>query len=73
MSNTPVRLYKKQEDTMFERLFQWIERFALRYAHILLPIALILALALFVALCFILCGASATDSGVVYNQFNNTI
>ena len=49
--NTPVRLYKKQEDnTMFERLFQWIERFALRYAHILLPIALILALALFVAL-----------------------
>lgn len=67
MSNTPVRLYKKE--TAEEKLDSW----ANANAHILLPLALITLLVLSIMLCFAICGLSATDSGVTYNHLQDVI
>ena len=68
----PVRL-GKTDDHSFNSIFGRIEKWAYRNAHILLPIFIILGLIVFVALCFLICGASATESGLQYNQFDKII
>ena len=50
-----------------------IEKWAFKYAHIILPLFIILGLLLFVVICYWICGVSATESGVQYNQFKNII
>ena len=67
----PVRLGKKEESnsSVMARIDDW----ALNHAHILLPISIIIALGLFTALCYAIVGVSATESGSVYNQFENII
>ena len=70
----PVRLDKQDNGNNFSfNVFGRIEKWAFRYAHILLPIFIVLGLLLFVAFCFVICGASATESGLEYNQFQNII
>ena len=68
---TPVRLGKKEESnsSVMARIDEW----ALNHAHILLPISPIIALCLLIALCYAIVGVSATESGSVYNQFENII
>ena len=70
MSKKPARL-DKVDDSYYlsDRIDAWCSR------HFLfcLTIALILFSILFVALCFAVVGASATDSGLQYNQLNNII
>ena len=71
----PVRLDKNNTDHnfSFNKVSQKVEEWAFRYAHILLPLFIILGLILFVLLCYAICGVSATESGVQYNQFDNII
>ena len=45
-----------------------IEEWAVKYAHILLPIAIVVGILLFVALCFAICGVSAVESGTQYRM-----
>ena len=71
--STPVRLAKKEEPIMFNNISKRIKDWAFRHMNILLPIALVIAMGLFVAFCFAICGTSATESGTLYNQFNQTI
>ena len=70
--STPARLHKKEEGTLMD-LHKKMEGILLRYGHILIPLIVILALIGFVALCFLICGASATESGLQYNQMENII
>ena len=65
----PVRLAKQDEYSFSYKMEQW----AYRNAHILLPLFIIIALVLFILLCFAICGASATESGIKYNQFERLI
>ena len=67
MSKNPVRLGKQL--TWWEK----IDAFAMRYAHILLPLCFIILVILFVLVCFAIVGVSATDSGVTYNQMERII
>ena len=73
MNNPPVRLAKKEEPVMLSNVLERIKQWAMRHMNILLPIALVIAMGLFVAFCFAICGTSATESGTLYNQFNQTI
>jgi len=54
-------------------LHERIEEFIIAHATFFLAIAIVLLFALFITLCVALCGASATDSGLQYNQFENII
>ena len=69
MNKTPVRLHKEENFSFMEKIDDW----AIRHAHILLPLCIIIFLVLFVLLCYALVGVSATDSGVKYNQFERII
>ena len=69
MSKTPVRLHKEQNFSFMEKVDDW----AIRHAHILLPLCIITLLVLFVLLCYALVGLSAVESGVKYNQFERII
>ena len=70
----PVRLAKDDGHNSFSfKVMDRIEKWAFRYAHIVLPLFIILGLLLFVVLCYWICGVSATESGVQYNQFKNII
>ncbi len=72
----PVRLEKNNTDHnnfSFNKVSQRVEKWAFRYAHIILPLFIILGLILFVLLCYAICGVSATESGVQYNQLENII
>ena len=74
--NTPARLHKQQEkevDIMMKTIQQKAENILLRYGYILIPLLIVLALIGFVALCFVICGASATDSGVQDNAMEKII
>ena len=74
--STPARLHKQQEkevDIMMKTIQQRAENIILRYGHILIPLLVVLALIGFIALCFVICGASATDSGVQYNAMEKII
>ena len=65
----PVRLAKSENYTLLERLDVW----AIRHAHILLPLLIVMLLVLFVLLCYALVGVSATESGIEYNAMERII
>lgn len=75
---TPARLDKKP-DNQFEfdnfcyNLQQKMEAFILRHASIFMVILIILFLLLFVLVLYLICGASATESGNLYNHFSDVI
>ena len=71
----PVRLDKQHDNrnNFSFKIMDRIEKWVFRYAHIILPLVLILGLLLFIAFCYTICGASATDSGLTYNQMENII
>ncbi len=68
--STPVRLHKKptREDYMRD-INCWIQR----NFYILCAIAIMILLVVFVVACFTIVGASATESGVQYNHFQDVI
>ena len=68
----PVRLHKTTNDNK-PHINEWLEALILRHAPLLFVLAIVVLLALFVTLCFAICGVSATESGVQYNQFNKII
>ena len=67
--NQPVRLAKVETMSIQDR----IEQFVLNHAWFFLSLAIILLLVLFIIICMAMCGASATESGLQYNQFENII
>ena len=75
---TPARLDKKP-DNQFEfdnfcyDLQDKVEAFILRHASIFMVILIILFLLLFVVMLHLICGASATESGNLYNHFSDII
>ena len=69
MSKTPVRLHKEQNFSFMEKVDDW----AIRHAHIILPLCVIILLVLFVLLCYALVGVSATESGIEYNAMERII
>ena len=72
--STPARLHKvEKKEVTFMDIIGKLENVLLRYGHILIPIAILLALLGFVAFCFLICGASAVESGVEYNAFERII
>ena len=77
MSRGPVRLEKKQDDYHFnsflDRVWDKAEAWILRHATLFLFVCMALLIAMFVVVMFMIIGVSATDSGTVYNQFNNIV
>ena len=74
--STPARLNKVEEnevDIMLDEIQRRIGNFIYRYAFILVPLAILVGLIAFIALCFVVCGVSATDSGVQYNAMEKII
>ena len=67
--NQPVRLYKVETMSLQDRL----EQFVLDHATFFLGLAIVLLFALFVTLIVTMCGASATESGLQYNQMRNIV
>ena len=65
----PVRLHKEVNMSLSDRL----EEFVLNHAVFFLTLAIVLLMALFITLCVAMCGASATDSGLQYNQLERII
>jgi len=68
--SSPVRLQKKptREDYQKE-INYWVTR----NFGIIAIVTVIFLLIVFVIVCFAIVGVSATDSGVVYNHFNEVI
>ena len=74
MSKQPVRLGKVQDDNhLCNHFFDKVEEWLLSHSTLCLFVLLAILTALFVMVCWAICGVSATDSGVQYNQFNNII
>ena len=76
MSKEPVRLAKEEESEF--KFIESLEDWALRNAHILLPLAIILLILLFVALVatfVVTSGANVTmvESGNWYNHLQDVI
>ena len=69
LMNTPARLHKEVNMSLSDK----IEQFILDHAFFFLALATILLFALFITLCVVMCGASATDSGLQYNQLEKII
>ena len=72
----PVRLAKvEEEDTMklTSLILDKIEAWVLSHAFLCLFILMALLIAMLVCLIFVLTGVSATESGVVYNQFDKLV
>ena len=62
---------RKQED---KSIIDKIDAFAMRYAHILLPMALVLLMVLIVILIFVIFkDVSAVESGTYYNRMESII
>lgn len=61
--SAPVRLSKKTENTVMERIDAW----AMAHANILLPLGIIVGIILFVELCYVVCGLAAVESGMMRN------
>ena len=71
--NEKARLQKQQEESMLTSLFEKIEAFLMRHASFFLAISLIVLMALFIFLCYAICGISATESGTLYNHWEEII
>lgn len=75
MNNKP-RLHKQTDNFdhfCYENLQRKMEAFILRHASIFMVILIILFLLLFVLVLYLICGASATESGNLYNHFSDII
>jgi hypothetical protein len=64
--NTPARLNKQEPMGKYEA---WV----VSHANIFLPVAVVILFILFTCLVFALTGVSATESGNVYNHFQDVI
>ena len=76
MNNGPVRLQKVEDNEvniMLEGIQRRMRAFFIKYAFILVPLAILVGLIAFIALCFVVCGVSATESGVQYNAMEKII
>lgn len=74
MSKQPVRLGKQENKCHLRyHFFSKVEEWFYNHSTLCLFILLAVLTALFVMLCWAICGVSATDSGLQYNQFNNII
>ena len=62
---------RKQSEKI--RFIDKVDAWAMAHAHILLPICLIILIFLTVGLCYALVGASAVESGNVYNHMGDVI
>ena len=73
--SSPARLQRKEEksSSVSQLVMDTIEAWVQTHALLCLIIFIAILISLFVILCFAIVGVSATDSGVVYNQFNNII
>ena len=75
--NKKARLYKKEpnqfDNFCYFNLQEKMEAFILRHASIFMVILIILFLLLFVVMLHLICGASATESGNLYNHFSDVI
>ena len=70
----PARLHKKKESSSISQsIIDGIDAWVQTHALLCLIVFICLLMAMFVVLIFTLTGVSATESGVVYNQFNNII
>ena len=67
--NEPVRLYKKQEITLADRIDEFIQNHITLFIMLLLMMMIIL----FVTLIYAMVGVSATESGAVYNNMTRWI
>ena len=67
----PARLGKQDNVHLYNH--SAMEEWLLSHSLLCLIILMAVLTALFVLLCFVICGVSATESGVQYNQFNNII
>ncbi|MBQ2613509.1 MAG: hypothetical protein IJG19_06525 [Methanobrevibacter sp.] len=69
MSN-PVRLHKQPTREDYQRDFNlWV----VRNFGIVALATIIVLLIIFITVCWMICGVAATDSGVVYNHFDQVI
>ena len=71
----PVRLNKIQGSSCnyFSEFKNIVEAWCTRHALLIFSILMIILVFLFVTLVFALVGASATESGTVYNHFGDVI
>ena len=72
----PARLHKQEQDNFspfLNKLCNEIEDWAYAHAPQLMVILIVLMIVLFVLVCYAICGISATESGVTYNQFERII
>ena len=70
----PVRLHRKEENSSVSQLcMDTLEAWVQSHALLCLIVLSCLLMAAFVVLIFTLTGVSATESGVVYNQFDKII
>ena len=69
----PVRLGKKEDDFHLYNHSARVEEWLLSHSLLCLIILTAILTTLFIALCFAICGVSATESGVQYNQLQNII
>ena len=65
--SAPVRLQKEVNMSVRDS----IENFIIAHATFFLALGIVLLMALFITFCVMICGASATDSGLQYNQLEN--
>lgn len=67
--SAPVRLQKEVNMSVRDS----IESFIIAHATFFLALGIILMLVVFITFCVMICGASATDSGLQYNQMEQII
>jgi hypothetical protein len=71
-SKQPVRLYK-MDDGKNGKWCEYIEGWVLSHPLLCATALILILLALFVTVCFLVVGVSGTESGMMYNKFNNMI
>ena len=67
----PARLDKREENG--SQFIELIEAWVLAHANILMPLCMVILIALCVMLCYALVGASAVESGNLYNHMGDVI
>ena len=74
MSKQPARLGRVDDNVhLYNHFFSSVEEWLLSHSLLCLIILTAVLTALFVMVCFAICGVSATESGVQYNQLQNII